>query len=279
MVTIDMSNPVSKSYQFFKEKLNDGVCFRLKELAEATGWSVSTVETYRSKKWEDILRKQGDCFIVRKLPDSTEEYARMMSQKHSISREYQKPTLEPPVESLVTKARQSAILALDVYNRPATVFRTEGFIVLMVIAWTALFHAIFEKRRIAYFYLDKASKPRIVDGDKRAWELARCIKEYYGSSHPPMRQNLRFMISLRNKIEHRFSPEIDLHVAGECQAMLLNLDELMVQEFGEYYAVQEYLCVPLSTVSRRPHYQAKALRKFQAKQYDALRKYIEDYRC
>lgn len=273
-----MSTPANKSYQFLKEKLNDGACFTLEELVETTGWSASTVETYRSKKWEGILEKQGDCFVVRQLPDSLEEYSRMMSQKHSISREYQKPDLEPPVESLVTKARQSASLALDVYNRPATVFKTEAFIVLMVIAWTALLHAIFEKRGISYFYPDRAVDPIIVDGDKKAWELARCIKEYYGSSNPPMRQNLQFMIRLRNEIEHRFSPEIDLHVAGECQAMLLNFDELMVQEFGEYYAVQEYLCVPLYTTSRRPHYQAEALRQFQAKQYDALKKYIENYR-
>lgn len=273
-----VENRVTRSFRFFKEKLETQSSFELEELIGATGWSAATVDTYRNKKWEDLLERHGDAFFVRNLPDSLEEYHRMMSQKHSVSTEYQKPVLSPPIESLVTKAQQSAILALDVYNRPATIFRTEAFIVLMVIAWTALFHAIFQKQGIAYFYLNETGEPKMINGDKKAWELTSCMKEFYGSSNPPARQNLQFMIELRNKIEHRFSPEIDLYVAGECQAMLLNFDELMVEEFGEYFAIQEYLCVPLYTSSRRPKYQAEALKKFQAAQYDVLKRYIDQYR-
>lgn len=41
------------------------------------------------------------------------------------------------------KAADSAMLAVEVYNKPATKFRSGGFIVLMCIAWTSLFNAIF----------------------------------------------------------------------------------------------------------------------------------------
>jgi hypothetical protein len=41
------------------------------------------------------------------------------------------------------KAKDSALLAIEVYNKPAIKFRSAGYIALMVIAWTALFHAIF----------------------------------------------------------------------------------------------------------------------------------------
>ena len=44
------------------------------------------------------------------------------------------------------------MLAVDVYNKPATSFKSGAYIVLMVIAWTSLLHAIFERRKTPYFY-------------------------------------------------------------------------------------------------------------------------------
>ena len=83
------------------------------------------------------------------------------------------------------------------------------------------------------------------------------------------------MIELRNKIEHRFSPEIIL-CRRRMQPQLLNFDELMVEEFGEYFAIQEYLCSTY-TSSRRPKYQAEA-QKIPQRQYDVLKRYIDQYR-
>lgn len=51
------------------------------------------------------------------------------------------PRLPAEVRANVQKAREAGLLAVETYNRPATVFRSAGFIVLMVVAWTALFHA------------------------------------------------------------------------------------------------------------------------------------------
>ena len=49
------------------------------------------------------------------------------------------------VKQMLNKAIDSALLAVEVYNKPATKFKSGGFIVLMSIAWTSLFHAIFIK--------------------------------------------------------------------------------------------------------------------------------------
>lgn len=103
------------------------------------------------------------------------------------------------------KARESALLGVETYNRPGTRFRSGGYIVLMCIAWTALFHAIFFKRRIKPFYRKKSNRRHFdtVDGDRKAWELSTCLDQYWGANHPPERANLQFFIKLRNKIEHR----------------------------------------------------------------------------
>jgi len=53
--------------------------------------------------------------------------------------------LPKKVKSLLEKSREAALLAVEVYNKPNTTFRTGVYIILMNIAWTSLFHAIFER--------------------------------------------------------------------------------------------------------------------------------------
>jgi hypothetical protein len=166
-----------------------------------------------------------------------------------------------------------------VYNSPATVFRTEGFAVLMVIAWTSLFHAVFEARDEAYFYTEPDGvTPKMVDGDKKAWELDTCMKKFWGGADHATRRNLDFFVRLRNRVEHRYVPSIDPHVAGECQSLLLNFDEMLVEHFGTYYAIRESLAVPLQTTALRTAGQTEALRKLQAKHFDSVKSFIDTYR-
>jgi hypothetical protein len=85
-----------------------------------------------------------------------------------------------------------------------------------------------------------------VDGDFKHWELDECLRQYFGSnSGDPVRKNLEFFIPLRNKIEHRSMPELDSSIFGECQAMLLNFDELIEKEFGDKYRLRECLSFSL----------------------------------
>ena len=40
----------------------------------------------------------------------------------------------------------SALLGVEIYNKPRTAFRIEGYIALMIMAWTKLLHARFNQR-------------------------------------------------------------------------------------------------------------------------------------
>ena len=138
------------------------------------------------------------------------------------------------------------MLAVEVYNKPAVQFKSGGYIVLMTIAWTALFHAIFFKRKIKPFEREGNRRFKKIDGDNKHWELETCLKEFYQSdTQNPVKKNLEFFIPLRNKIEHRHLPEIDPNIFGECQAMLLNFDDLIQREFGEKYCLRESLTFSL----------------------------------
>ena len=48
-----------------------------------------------------------------------------------------------------------------------------------------------------------------IDDDPWHWDLAECVRRYYGDDNPPQRKNLEFTVALRNKIEHRDHPELD----------------------------------------------------------------------
>lgn len=275
----EKDDKIGKSYKFFLENEESKKGFTIKELADATGWSEVTAKTYLSKKWDSILEKKGNQYFVKNISKySKDEYTKLMSQKNKNSQDPFKPELEEDIERLVIKARESALLALDIYNRPATMFKSEGFIVMMIIAWTSLLHAIFHKKGIKYNYTDANGNDEYLDGDLKAWELSTCIKNFYKEDNSSIKRNLEFMIGLRNKIEHRFAPKIDNHVGGECQALLLNFDELLITEFGNYYALKDLMVFPLQTSNLRNAERTEVIKKFQGKHYDQIKEYIETYR-
>jgi hypothetical protein len=178
------------------------------------------------------------------------------------------------------KARESAILAVDVYNKPATRFRSGAYIVLMCIAWTALFHAIFFKRKVKPFYRDSKYSKRYQrrDGDYQAWELSECIKNYYCESNPSVRRNLEFFIPLRDKIEHRSMPELDMTIFGECQALLFNLEDLMYQEFGDGCLLNESLSLSLQFSRLRNQARDQAIAKLHQPIAKNIKSYIDAFR-
>jgi hypothetical protein len=87
--------------------------------------------------------------------------------------------LPEEVKTHLSKARESALLAVETYNRPGTSFRSGGFIVLMCIAWTALFHAIFFNRKLKPFYRKESNRRhfKLINGDRKAWELMTCVEQ------------------------------------------------------------------------------------------------------
>jgi Protein of unknown function (DUF3644) len=186
--------------------------------------------------------------------------------------------------SNLDKCRAAAVAAVDVYNRPGSRFGTPHFIVLAIIAWTAYFHALFYKRRIRPWYKKPGRSTRgdrylRIDGDPRHWDLSECLKQHFGGNNPPERRNLEFLIGLRNKIEHRDLPNLDAGLYGECQAALLNLEEFLVNEFGDRYALAESLAVSLQFSHIIPTEKKKAAKALAAKEAKGVREYVERFRA
>lgn len=188
--------------------------------------------------------------------------------------------LKSEVAVHLEKARESAFLAVETYNRPRTSFRSGGYIVMMCIAWTALFHAIFFNRNRKPFYRKKTNRRHFerLDGDKKAWELSTCLAEFWGAEHPPARLNLEFFVKLRNKIEHRSLPGLDVDIFGECQALLFNFEDFITREFGSKYALNESLSLALQFSCHRNDHQQVAIRKLHKGLAKDIKSYIDAFR-
>jgi hypothetical protein len=56
--------------------------------------------------------------------------------------------LPKTVSKCLEKSRDASLLAVETYNKPAVKFKSGGYIIMMIIAWTSLFHAIFFMQKI-----------------------------------------------------------------------------------------------------------------------------------
>lgn len=183
-----------------------------------------------------------------------------------------KSTLESSIES--------ALLAVEIYNKPRTPFRVEGFITQMIIAWTRLFHAHFNHTIGSKYYHKKSNgRYQTIDGEKKSWELKTCISKY-GTLEAGVKSNLNFFIKLRNKIEHRHidRDEIGIMIFGECQSLLYNYENTLIDFFGEDYALNESLSFSIQFSRLRKKSQIQASKKLLSKEIKELKTFIDNYR-
>ena len=221
--------------KFYDELVNakDVEIIAKEKILQITGWKEITFKTYFSKKLDGkILEKYDDNIfkIINIEKYDKEAFLRLMSQKQEKSEAPFSKNLKDTTNILLQKARESAMLAIDIYNRPQTKFKTEGYISMMIIAWTSLFHSIFEEAGIDYFCYDKDGNIVFIAGEEKYIDLSECLKKTNDISEAA-KQNLIFLIGLRNKIEHRIAPSLDVQVCGECQACLLNFEKLLSTKY------------------------------------------------
>lgn len=186
--------------------------------------------------------------------------------------------LPQKVRRLLDKSVDAALLAVEIYNKPRTSFRSNGYTLLMHVAWTSLFHSIFEKRNVKYFYKKDKIHYEKTDGEWKAWELGECIKNFYTNLNTDIVKNLEFFIKLRNKIEHRFAPEVDQDIFGECQALLINYENLIEEEFGAEFTINDNLVFSLQFSKILHSEQIKASKIRQSKDYKTIKQFVDEYR-
>lgn len=153
---------------------------------------------------------------------------------------------------LLTKSREAALCAIRVFNDPQVGFKSETYIVLMIIAWTYLLHAYFRSISIEYRYFKQGAKRRIFDrtkhGAHKYWELERCLNDERSPVDRDTANNLRFLIGLRHEIEHQMTRSLDNYLSGRYQACAMNYNDHLKKLFGKRYGIDEQLTYSIQFV-------------------------------
>lgn len=197
------------------------------------------------------------------------------------------------VRQLLKKAKDSALLAIEFYNKPAVSFKSEGFIVMMCIAWTSFFHAYFLKNKIKPFYKKKehGKKSRFVyiyeemsDGkkikQKKWWELSKCLEEFFKVNNDiPVYKNIQFLNGLRNLIVHRNLPELDVTIFAECQACVLNFNNYLEKYFGQKHKIDMFLSFSIQLFNNPKNFLEVGKNELKKKNATEIVEYIKSFRA
>lgn len=120
------------------------------------------------------------------------------------------------------RAREAMILAVHVFNSPATRFKTEVFTMLANVAWTYLLHEFYERKGV-----------KIVGKDGRSLLLGQMVDRHDCPLTKGMKDNLRSLKTLRDDVEHKLLGRADAKWLGLFQANCLNFDKAMCSLFGK----------------------------------------------
>ena len=159
-------------------------------------------------------------------------------------------------DELLIKAREAMIAAVHIFNSAGLTFRTELFIVTVVIAWTYLLHAWFKREGIDYRHTKMDAGHRVVlktpNGADRYWELAQCLKHQRCPVERGAANNLLYLLDLRHEIEHRSTSRVDDALSAKLQACCINFNDVIKGQFGAQYALERRLPIALQFVTFSP---------------------------
>lgn len=151
-----------------------------------------------------------------------------------------------PWEVQLQHARDSCLAALRAWNDPIARFRTGAFSLLFVTAWNGLAIALIQRAGGEWRKLNVDGTVCTVKDAEQARDTSDLVGEAFpGPDRRGLRENVQFWIDLRNCVAHRHMPALDSSVIPQAQAGLLNIEGVLVREFGPEYALAETLTVPL----------------------------------
>ncbi len=155
----------------------------------------------------------------------------------------------PEKIELIEKSREAMLSAVQIFNNPLSTFKTESFIVLAMIAWTYCLHAYYRSKKIEYRYFSGSGKGkrfiRNPDGSIKYWDLKECISKQECPLDQNTKNNLTFLIGLRNQIEHKKASGLDSYMSARYQACTLNYNYYLKLLHGEKYALDNHLALSL----------------------------------
>lgn len=161
------------------------------------------------------------------------------------------------------RSREAMMLAVQVFNSPSLMFKTEIFAVLANIAWTYLLHEYCLRNKIS------------IERDGETVTLFYMINNGDIPLSNGIKKNLLALKEIRDEVEHKLFSRSDPKWQSIFQACCLNFDKTLVEFFGEKVSLQAELSTALQ-FSKLNITQIEVLQQFDIPEnIDALDKRLE----
>lgn len=239
--------------------------YLLEQWAQGEGTAKSKLE---QQVWDDGSShgRRFDRFVYTTLGITTSRPSKQSTHIEELQSQIRRlgsiPEGEEPEDwqRHVQHAREACLSALKVWNDPAGTFRTGAFSLLLVTTWNALAIAKLDKAGEQWWKDEPGA-----DGEVLSLETRTLLtRAFDGEEYDGLRRNVRFWLKLRNAVAHRHLPALDISVIPWAQAGLLNVEEVLVDEFGPDFGIAASLSVPLQLSGFRDPGVLSSLRRLQA---------------
>ena len=218
-----------RMFSFLSEHQKSGQEFSLGDLAEATGYKMSSIRTYYGKRLKDLLVKEVEegVYVAEGMEAFDEEtfidYLTQRSSPRDIARASPAQGGEEVAQQCVLdRASSSFRLGLEIYHRPESLDHLGASVSLLCQAWQLLFDAEMARIRGIETWL----------GERVG--LAATLKRFFPNPHDPVRRNLEWMLALRGEYSALLLPQLKPYLSRLIQACVLNFRrrwEAVAREF------------------------------------------------
>ncbi len=120
-----------------------------------------------------------------------------------------------------------------------------------------MLHAYYRKPRVEYRRFELGGKRRKFDRTRNGaiwhWSLAECMECKECPLEAIVKKNPRFLIGVRNEIEHQMTARIDDHLSAKFQATALNFNHYIKKLFGDKHslAAEQAISIQFSSISEK----------------------------
>ncbi|ATD29086.1 DUF3644 domain-containing protein [Vibrio cholerae] len=239
---------VDKAYTFFLESFKAGHEFSLEELAENTGWSVSTVKTYLGKKWALLLERGSRGFKVTEAITTfnVTTFRQHQSQKDEVDKYLHQIMLE--------KSISACISAIEIYNKPNFLHREETFSILMTNAWELLLKSKLVKEAgdspQAIHIVNKGDVVISPSGNPKTIALGTALNRLLANGSVPavVGDNIRLLMNIRDDSVHFVCGDLELstRIQEIGTASLKNFMTLAMHWFNYDFSRYNFYLMPVS---------------------------------
>ena len=126
------------------------------------------------------------------------------------------------IKNMLDKSEEAFLMAIEIYNKPTTKYRLEGFAFFICNACELLLKAKMLNEGKSIYYSDKPN---------RTISLSNCVSSIFTNDKDPIRKNLEILIGLRNTTTHYIIKEMDTIYLPFMQSNVLNYSQKLFDYF------------------------------------------------